>query len=380
MAYTREPDACSRRRIARGRSRAYLHGAMDPGRSAISRSASANLSDFRALPLALLCVFTLLAVGCGKSQPYGQQDSIIVIMPDSVWAEVEDTTYAAIERPVETVRRQSKYHVTQVDPGTPQLSQLKLWYQVVVVGPPSDELVQQVLDAAGTDRVTPPEMVSAGSIWSRGQVVRAVVVPPDRMAEAWTAHLDDLYADIEGTYRRFVEERMWTSGRDTALADTLADRYGFSLIVPKVYEVIEGDRLVIFRNDNPRPADLIRSISVSWRSPAPDSLTPELAYEWRGGIDSLHYGTAQGITPDTSAPRRFLHDGHEALEVTGNWSDEGPYPAGGPFTLWLVRCGDRVYLLDSWIYAPDPERGKYQYLLQLEWIRDTFRCGEGAPG
>lgn len=333
---------------------------------------------FRAVSIPGFVALALLAAACGKSQPYGQQSSIIVVMPDSVWAEVEDTTYAAIEREVETVRREKKYHVTQVDPGDPKLSQLKLWYQVVVVGPPSDELVQQVLEAADAGDVTPPRMVSTGSIWSRGQVVRALVTPPGEMASAWTAHLDQLYADVEETYRRFVENRMWISGQDTALADSLLDQYAFSIEVPNVYEIVREDSLVIFRNDNPRPADLIRSVTVAWRTPAPDSLTPEAAYDWRAALDSVHYGTPQSITPDTGTIRRFDHREHEALEVGGNWSDESPYPAGGPFTLWLVRCGDRLYLLDSWLYSPSPERGKYQYLLQLEWIRESFRCGEDA--
>lgn len=340
------------------------------------------LGDVRGLPLTALFALALLAVACGKSQPYGQQNSIIVVMPDSVWEQVEDTTYAALERTVEAVRRERKYHVTQVEPGAEHLSQLKLWYQVVVVGPPADPLVRQVAEAAGADpdELSPPEMISAGSIWSRGQVVRAVVVPAGEMASAWTAHLDELYAVTEETYRRFVRERMWTSGRDSALADSLARRYGFRVQVPRVYQVMRGDSLVIFRNDNPRPADLIRSTTVAWRTPGPEGLTAAYALDWRAALDSVHYGTPQSITPDTGSVRRFTHRGRPALEVTGDWSDEGPYPAGGPFTLWLLDCGDRTYLLDTWLYSPDPERGKYQYLLQLEWIRESFRCETGAPG
>lgn len=336
--------------------------------------------DSRALLLAAICAFALLAAACGKSQPYGQQDSIIVIMPDSVWAQVEDTTYAALERPVGTMRQESKYHVTQVDPGAAEVDQLRLWHQVVVAGSPGDELVRRVADAADVDELSPPQMISAGSIWSRGQVVRAVVAPPGEMAEAWVEGLDRLFEATEETYRRFARERMWLSGRDSALADSLTAAYGFSLEVPQVYQVIRGEDLVIFRNDNPSPADLIRSVTVAWRSDGTVELEPETAAGWRAALDSVHYGTPQSFTLDTASVRAFTHRGHEALEVRGNWADEGSYPAGGPVVLWLVDCGERTYLLDTWLYAPNPERGKYQYLLQLEWIRESFRCETVADG
>ena len=34
---------------------------------------------------------------------------------------------------------------------------------------------------------------------------------------------------------------------------------------------------------------------------------------------------------------------------------------------------DRTYLLDAWLYIPG--RSKYEYVLQLETILDTFVCG-----
>jgi hypothetical protein len=32
-----------------------------------------------------------------------------------------------------------------------------------------------------------------------------------------------------------------------------------------------------------------------------------------------------------------------------------------------------MYLLDAWLYAPGKQ--KYEYMIQLQTILDTFRCG-----
>lgn len=332
--------------------------------------------------LALLAVVALLwgAAGCGKPQPYGNPDSVIVAMSDTLWQEVEDTTYAALERRVEAVRRERQYRVTHVDAGEERWQQLRLWYQVVVAGPPEDGLVQQVARKAGVSDPTAPSVLSAGTVWSRGQVVYAVVLDPRRPAESWREQLPELYARVDSTYRTFVRERMWVSGRDSVRLDSLRQKYGFRIDAPAVYTITEHDSVVIVRNDNPSPQDLIRQVTVAWRRPPLDSLTHEAAYRWRAALDSVYFGTPQAISRQPETVRRFEHHGREALEVRGDWSDEGPYPAGGPFTVWLVQCPGRTFYLGSWLYSPNPERGKYQHLLQLRWIRRSFRCPAEGTG
>ena len=45
---------------------------------------------------------------------------------------------------------------------------------------------------------------------------------------------------------------------------------------------------------------------------------------------------------------------------------------------WSVACPaqDRLYFLDSWLYAPGKD--KWEYIIQLETILQTFRCGTNA--
>jgi len=330
-------------------------------------------------------VIAVLAAGgvtaCDQPQAYGEANSLIVVAQDSLWSQLEDTTYAALERTIRTVRRESQFRVTQVEPGAEEWQNLKLFHQIVVFATPDGQLMQQVLDAAGRGQVDPPAVVQAEGIWARGQLVTGVVLEPGDEAETWVAQLDDVYNAIDEQYRDFVVRRMFVSGVDTAGMDSLRTRFGFSVRMPQVYQVRSHPErnMVIVRNDNPDPSELIRSLTVAWR-PRMDSLVADSAYAWRASIDSVFYNVPQAIVRDTlRPPRRVRHDGRPAIELYGTWEDETEYPAAGPFVARLVQCPKRTFLLDAWLYAPGVD--KYQYMLQLERLMSSFRCfPEAASG
>lgn len=321
---------------------------------------------------------------CDRPQAYGEANSLIVVAPDSLWAQVEDTTYAALERTIRTVYQENRFQVTQIEPDAEEWENLKLFHQVVVFGTPGDALMQQVLEAAGRSGADPPMVVQAEGMWARGQLVTGVLLEPGDEAETWSTLLDEVYESIDQQYRDFVFRRMYVSGVDTARMDSLRQRYGFSVRLPQVYQVQSHPErsMVIVRNDNPDPAELIRSLTVAWR-PRVDSLVADTAYAWRASIDSTFYNVPQAIVRDTlRPPRRVRHGGRPAIELYGTWEDETEYPAAGPFVDRLVQCPKRTFLLDAWLYAPGKD--KYQYMLQLERLMDSFRCfpegrsGEGA--
>ena len=316
---------------------------------------------------------------CGQQQALGKANSIIVVVPgDSLWQQVRDTTYAALEPRTFTVRPEKKFYVQKVDTvETQDLQQLRTFKQVVVFGTPENRYVREVVDEADGGMPGPPALVHATDVWARGQAVTAVVLDPDDLAGSWRSQLGSLAARIDRRYRGFTRARMYVTGPDTTAMDSLRARFGFGMAFPRVYDVAirnEGAGPVVLRNDNPSPADLIRSVLVDWRSPPMDTLTPGAAYGWRAAVDSVHYGVPQAMDTARARVRRLEVGGREALEVTGAWSDEGTdYPAGGPFVARLVQCPERTYFLDAWIYAPG--RDKYQYLVQVRELLDSFTCG-----
>jgi hypothetical protein len=89
-----------------------------------------------------------------------------------------------------------------------------------------------------------------------------------------------------------------------------------------------------------------------------------------------HYSEPQEVVPDGMTFERLAFPGYIALEIRGQWRnppDRG-WPAGGPFITRAAVCEgqDRAYLMDAWLYAPGVE--KYEYMIQLETILQTFRC------
>lgn len=325
-----------------------------------------------------VCLGVLLALqGCESDRPaFGEASAIVTAVPEAVWTEVEDGVYGALEPTIYTVRDEKMFTVTHVDPRDNTLwGDLMRFRQLLVVGPADAPWVEPVLSAS---RRSPEEgaVVQAYDVWARGQTVTAVVTDADDIAGGLLASLDELRDLYDRQYRQLAEARMFVSGRDSALADTLMNRAGFSLLLPVVYQWDTRDSVYIFRNDNPDPSELIRQVGVTWASPIPEGMEGEDLLSWRQDLADTYYGDEQIAVLDNLQGGTFTHHGLDAYQIQAVWqSPPDAWPAAGPFILRAVACPaqDRLYLLDAWLYAPGRE--KYQYMIQLERILDSFRCG-----
>jgi hypothetical protein len=330
-------------------------------------------SRVRTAGLASTALAALLA-SCGRPAAMGEADSLIVVADAALWSEVEQETYDAIETTLFTIRDEKKFYITHVAPDSNELEQLLLWKQVVVFGVPGDPLIEQVAEAAGRESLNPPEIFQTPNVWAGGQAVTAVVLEPGNEAASWRASLPELHELLDREYRLWALSRMWVSGEDTVLARQLEERLGVTLRVPAVYGYqFRDDDLVVIRNDNPDPSDLIRSLLVQ-RRPRIDSLDAETILEWRTGIDSVQYSVPQSFEAAPGPGRTIEVGGARGLEVRGAWRDEGEYPAGGPFFARALNCPDATYFIDAWLYSPNPRRSKWQYIMQMEEILGSFSC------
>lgn len=329
----------------------------------------------RLSPLLALLLPALLAACAEEQGAYGDASSIVTAVPLDAWSQVEDSVYGALEPTIYTVRDEKMFTVTHVDPQGATWSDLMRFRQLLVVGPADADWVAPVLDAA-RERDRNGNVVQAFDVWARGQTVTAVVTGPDVAGDLLDA-LDDLRDLYDRQYRELAEARMFVSGRDSALIDTLTHRAGFSLLLPTVYNWNTRDSVYVFRNDNPDPSELIRQVAVTWASPIPQGMEGEDFLAWRQELADQHYADEQVAVLDNVQGGRFTYDGLDAYQIRAVWeSPPGAWPAAGPFMLRAVACPeqDRMYLLDAWLYAPGKE--KYQYMIQLENILDSFACGE----
>ena len=320
---------------------------------------------------------SVIPVACDtRGLAYGDPNSIIAVMSPELWEEVSESVYGELEQTITTVRDEKTFTVTYQEPYGDQWPNLRRFQQMLVVGTLSDPWVQEALEAADRE-ITEPGLYRVRQVWALDQEVTLVVVPESGAAAELEEHLPAVHAQLDEEYRSWASDRMYMSGIDSALADTLATQAGFSLLLPDVYRWRQTSSAFVFRNDNPDPSELIREIGVTWRSPAPASLDVQDILAWRAELAAAHYTEPQAFVPEGMTVDTVSFDGRTAVEIRAQWRnppDRG-WPAGGPLIVRTVTCDtqDRTYMLDAWLYAPGHE--KYEYMIQLETLLDSFECG-----
>jgi len=337
----------------------------------------------RALVLPALLLLPL--AGCDQTElAMGEFNDLYVVAEPATWQAVGDTVESALQPTVQTVADELIYDVVHVDPTEQEWPRLKRLRQILMIGSPEDPWIDEVVQIEGDGPVEAPTILRAYDVWARNQLVTLVVLEEERLGEQMTDRLGEIRTLYDSIFRDYTQRRMWISGADTTLAGQLAREHGFSLMLPDVYQWDARDSTFIFRNDQPSPDELIRQLHVTWRSPVPDHLDALLSTDsviaWRQEVSeqSLEYPHQADTTLLATEP--IEHRGHEGYRVQARWANppEANWPAGGPFITEVIACipQSRVYLIDAWLYAPG--RDKYEYILQLETLLDSFRC-DGRP-
>lgn len=337
----------------------------------------------RRIPLPLVLAALATQACESKMVALGDYTSIVVTASADFWAEAEPSVAAALERTTFTVRDEKTFTVTHRDPADSAAWNLRFFKQQLVIGTPSDPWVHAALSGR-TEFDALPEVVQASNVWARQQAV-TVVVLEEPSVETLAGLLPELADMFDQSYRGWVEERMFVSGANTELQDSLMQDAAFSLLLPNVYEHVAADSVHIFRNDNPDPSELIRQVAVWWRSEVPTDVRGEDLLAWRAQIVEEHYSYPQVVHVDPADAGPDVFNRKPAYRVQGVWEDppDDPSPAGGPFILRAVACfgtnrvNNRLYLVDAWLYAPGKE--KYEYMIQLENIMNSFVCAEALP-
>jgi hypothetical protein len=332
-------------------------------------------------PLGFLALMltALTLSGCEQPRAHGDVHAIIVGAHGDLWWEITDDFEAALAPTIQIVRDERIFRVTWQNPEVlKDWGNLRRFRQVLVIGTVEDPWIQDALEARGrrAEPVTAPEFLQVENVWARGQLVSVLVVRDEDPEGDALSLVEALQATLDQQYRDFAVNRMFVSGRDTILADSLAREVGFRLVLPVVYRASSRDSVFRFRNDNPTPAELIREIAVTWESPIPESLpTREEMESWRVAFTASQYNDPQVLDTTRVSFREIQVGGVTGVEFQAAWaSPPGAWPAGGPFISQAIPCPqqDRLYRIDAWLYAPSRE--KYEYMIQLQTILNSFAC------
>jgi len=336
-------------------------------------------SGFRPMrKLASLLVAAVVVTACDdafSSLAYGDYNSIVAAMDPSLWDEVGDDIYEALEPTILTVTNEKTFTVTFQDPSAEEWRNLRRFRQMLLVGTGDEPWMQEAMSRS-REPISGPGLHRVRDVWSRGQLVTLIVVNPATAAEEVRSHLTEINEALDAQYRQWAQDKMFLSGVDSALADTLMSFARFQLILPQVYRWSYQDSTFLFRNDQPDPSELIRQIAVTWKTPVPPDMTPEGILEWRAEV-AASYNEPQDVDLSMVDAGPFEYRGRPAYQIQATWVNppEQNWPAAGPFITRSVICPEqnRMYLIDSWLYAPGKE--KYEYMIQLQTILDSFRCG-----
>ena len=324
-------------------------------------------------------LFASLLAGCEPPGSWGDWNAIIVATSDEQWAEVGEMVESALEATIVTVRAEKTFRVTHQAPVGQGWRNLRRFRQLLLIGAVDSPWMTEALALSGLESFNPPEIFQVEDLWARGQIATVLLLPSEG-ADGAEAMMEPLHDLLDGQYRDYVRNRMFMSGFDSLLADTLWNEAGFTLSLPDLYEHRTVDSVYIFLNDNPDPSELIRQITVTWITPIPEELDQEELLAWRKVLSDRYYRYPQIVDLDLAQTRRLQLGDLIIEELRAVWANppEDLFPAGGPMITWSIPCPaqDRHYLVDAWLYAPG--RDKYEYVLQLETILGTFRCRGAA--
>lgn len=315
---------------------------------------------------------------CDLPRAHGDASAVIVGADVELWEEVEASFLDAMAPTIQTVREERPFRITQQDPFDLQYwNNLRRFRQVLVMGEADDPWVAEALERYDGELGEPPILVQVHDVWARGQQVSVLILPASGQAEAVNELAGVLQGILDQQFRDYARTRMYVSGRNEELADSLAVEFGFALTFPNVYRVAEReDSFLRIRNDNPNPRELIREVGVTWVSPIPEELPDQSELEeWRHEFANERYNDPQELDLSVTTHREIDVNGYHGVEFQSAWaSPEGAWPAGGPFITRAMVCPerDRLYLIDAWVYAP--ERDKYEYVIQLQNILNSFEC------
>jgi hypothetical protein len=325
-------------------------------------------------------VLAALATACDKPQSVGDANAIIAVMPDEAWSQLQPTTEDALEERAFSVRDERIFRVTQVDPASNDFHTLRQFRQLLVVGRVDDPWMEPTLNRLRQPIASLPAVVDARDVYAQHQIVTAIVLPEGADFAMAEPLMPGVGERLLNRFHIYAVQRMFASGADSVLADSLMRAHGFSVLLPQVYFGRQLEpRVFLFRNDHPDPSQLIRSILVTWRDAGEVDADGGTARAWREQAAQRFYDPAQ-VTSDELIVQPITQPGHSGVQIQGVWSNPpGEWPAAGPFITRVVECPaqNRTYLVDTWLYAPG--RSKYEYMLQLMTLLNSFTCGTAPP-
>ena len=329
-------------------------------------------------PLALT-VFLAVAPGClteKRIPAVGPAYEIVVLAPEGMKI-LADEVEAVLGAEVLTVRQEARFDIV-----SDLLTDYRFYKTrkiLLAVGPREDEAFQKLLGkATGTRRKTAyPGLWIETAPFSAGQILFWLSGDPQTIVSDLRERSDEFLAIVEDATVELIVTSIYRVGEQPNARRHLRERWGWGVRLPTEWVVedrsSDTNRFVRIWHDAP-----VEQMFVSWEDGRVER-TPEEWLERRHELVWYHYDKDEVVFDRAQAWEGSTPFGVDGVALKGLW-ENNQYTIGGPFESWAFYCpvGDRTYLVDLSVYAPDRSKLPLQRVLRA--VAHTFRpnCAVGS--
>ncbi|MFQ5674807.1 MAG: DUF4837 family protein [bacterium] len=320
-----------------------------------------------------------LLVGCVKKPVgVGTETSLFVVADSENWQEMEATFKDVFENVIMTPQPERVFEIHWISPEN--FSQYATRKNIVIVG---------ILDSEGEINAKVSGMLSAdvknkvmdGSAfvfpkenpWADQQLL--VVLAGNSVDELKAKMMENreyLYGLFEKKLIEETTEQMFSQFEQEDLADTLLEKYGWTLRIQHDYILNidrPQDRFVMLRRSLPGRE---RWLFVHWIEAAdPAMITEEWALQTRDRLTRKFYEN-DFIDRERTHSTEIDFLGRSTLLLEGLWANDDKV-TGGPFRNYSFydQATGRIYMIDVAVWYP--ANLKEPFLRQLDIMAHTFK-------
>ena len=341
--------------------------------------------------LTSIFLIAILSISCSdkkiqKPRAIGREKEILVICNSDVWKEVGTALRRQIEVPIHAVRWEPIFEISQID--APRVGDYKEWDKIILIESlENPALIKDVVDEEMLKKISAGQglFFTNFDIWARGQRIAGLAAPKDdQLPRLVAAYGDKIFNDFLKRLEKEELERMYYSGVNDQLSDSLAAAEGFRITLPSFYVQTNRDSLQLQNNQlHFVQFDPVRSIFISWEdnaSTADLDLSQETLAAYRDSLLGHVYPNSESVVSrvDTST---VVSRGLTRMRVYGIWENMEEI-SGGVYVSQFIDVPEqnRRYYIDCLLFCPRTRRSKYRYIYQLDHIMNSFRmAADKAP-
>jgi uncharacterized protein DUF4837 len=318
-----------------------------------------------------------------KPTALGVMNEIVVICDDDVWeGDVGDslTFYFASPYPIMPAP-EPLFDLRHFTPGQllaqPLRKELRTYLILADLSDQDSPTTLMVKNDIGEENLrrfneNPDQFSTAGiDKWARGQLVVYIMGNgEDDLAMNIIRAFPMVSQRIRKHDKAQLQAQTYVNGSSTELTRLVATEFGIDLKVPGDFKLaVHGENFLWIRKDFREVNSSIAIMSFPYEDKS--QLQLEGLIDMRDRIGALIEGTSAGSVMHTNAVHLPVYTypkeiaGRYAIESRGIWEMTEDF-LGGPFINFAVVDGDRIIVIDAFVFAPG--KVKRNYIQQLELV------------